>query len=239
MHPGSNVLSEQHVARDDRLLSDGRPTGKPEFAAEGAFVHLGALGEPRLLGVLRDDALKRFHVLEGTAHEQGIPDARAVIRKHPHPGATLGHRTNFGELAATEANRDGADGSNRDVARCVAECLHLFDDPSRVGDGRGVRHGVHGGKSANCRGLRPGQHSLAVLKTRLAQMSVEVDKAWEGHKSGGIDHRCLRIRESRAELGDHAVGDEDVGGGAVGQCCGANQDPGCHDSTSRSPDSKR
>ena len=68
-------LGEQHVARDDRLLGDRGPPGEAELGADDALVHLSALGEPRLLGVLGDDAAERAHVLERAAHEQRVVNA--------------------------------------------------------------------------------------------------------------------------------------------------------------------
>jgi hypothetical protein len=71
VQPAADVLGEQHVAGDDRLLGDGRPAGQAEPGADLALVHLGALGEPRLLGVLGDDAVERLHVLQRAAHQHG------------------------------------------------------------------------------------------------------------------------------------------------------------------------
>ena len=99
MQAAADVLGEQHVARDDRLLGDRRPAGQSQFARERALVHLGALGEAGLLGVLGDDAVERLHVLERPAHEQRIGDAEAVVAEHAHVRTRSGHRAQLGELA--------------------------------------------------------------------------------------------------------------------------------------------
>ncbi|CAA9276224.1 MAG: hypothetical protein AVDCRST_MAG52-3535, partial [uncultured Blastococcus sp.] len=54
MQAGTDVPGQQHVAGDDRLLRGGRPAGQPEPGRADALVHLGADGEPGLLGVLGD-----------------------------------------------------------------------------------------------------------------------------------------------------------------------------------------
>ena len=59
VQPGADVLGEQHVAGDDRLLGDRRPAGQAEPGRDVALVHLGALGQPGLLGVLGDRPRRR------------------------------------------------------------------------------------------------------------------------------------------------------------------------------------
>ena len=46
----------------------GQPV-RPSRPEQLALVHLGALGEPRLLGVLGDDAVERLDVLQRPAHQ--------------------------------------------------------------------------------------------------------------------------------------------------------------------------
>ena len=79
----AGVRGEQAVARDDRLLGGGRPAGQAEPAGDLTLVQLGAFGEPRLLGVLRDHPVERLHVLQGPAHQQRVGDAVAVVGEHP------------------------------------------------------------------------------------------------------------------------------------------------------------
>ena len=61
----------------------GQPA-RPSSALDGALVHLGALGEARLLRVLRDHAVEGLHVLERAAHEQGVVHALAVVGEDAH-----------------------------------------------------------------------------------------------------------------------------------------------------------
>ena len=151
---GADVLGEQHVAGDDRLLGDGGPAGETEFAGERALVHLGADREPRLLGVLGDDAVEGLDVLERAAHEQRVVHAVAVVGEHPHPRAGLGHGADLGEALTRQADGDGADRAHRHVAGRLPERLHLLDDAGGVLHGHRVGHREHRGEAAGCRGAR-------------------------------------------------------------------------------------
>ena len=113
--------------------TDG-PAGESEFGGQRPFVHLGAFGEPRLLGVLGDDAVERRDVFERPTHEQGVVHALAVVAEHPHGGARAGHRADLGEVLPRESDRHGTDGAHRHVAVLVAERGDLFDDSRGVGD---------------------------------------------------------------------------------------------------------
>ena len=66
----------------DSSATAGQPR-RPEHGGERALVHLRALGEPRLLRVLGDDAVERLDVLQRAAHEQRVVHARAVVGEHP------------------------------------------------------------------------------------------------------------------------------------------------------------
>ena len=105
VQPRADVGGEQAVAGDDRLLGDRRPAGQAEAAGELALVHLGALGEPRLLGVLGDDAVERLDVLQRPAHQHRVADALAVVGEDPDPGGGVGHRAELGEPLAARGRR--------------------------------------------------------------------------------------------------------------------------------------
>ena len=66
----------------DSSATAGQPP-RPSSRGDDALVHLGALGEPRLLGVLGDDAVEGLHVLQGAAHDHGVVDALAVVGEDP------------------------------------------------------------------------------------------------------------------------------------------------------------
>src|SRR5690606_33954253 len=78
VQPRPDGLGGQAVLGDDRFFGDGGPAGEPQAVGDHAFVHLGAFGEARFLGVLGDDAVERFDVFQGAAHELGVGDAHAV-----------------------------------------------------------------------------------------------------------------------------------------------------------------
>ena len=113
----ADVLGQQHVAGDDRLLGDRRPAGQAEPGGHLALVHLRALGEPRLLGVLGDDPVERLHVFQGAAHQPRVGDAVAVVGEDPHVRRRGGHRAQLGELLAGQADGDRADRLHVDQAR--------------------------------------------------------------------------------------------------------------------------
>src|SRR5690606_14596451 len=78
---GPDVLGEEDVTSDDRLLGDRGPATQADLRGDHALVRLGALRETRLLRVLRDDAVERLDVLERAAHEDRVVDALAVVRE--------------------------------------------------------------------------------------------------------------------------------------------------------------
>ena len=212
MQARSDVLREQDVAGDDRLLGDRRPAGETEFGRDAALVHLRALGEARVLRVLRDDAVERLHVLEGAAHDQRVPHAEAVVAEDAHAGAGVGHRAELGESLALLSDRDGADRLHGDVARGFAEGELLLDDSGGVGDGRGVGHREDGGVPAGGGGAGSGEDRLGCLVPGLAQVRVQVHQARQRDESVDVDHGGARTGQAGADLGDDAVVDHQVRG---------------------------
>ena len=214
VHAGADVRGEQHVAGDDRLLGDGGPAGQAELGGDDALVHLGALGEPGLLGVLGDDAVERLHVLQRAAHDHRVVDALAVVGEDPHPGGGVVHGAQLGELLALQADGDGADRLHVAVAGLPAEPPDLLDDAGGVGDREGVGHGVHGGVAAAGGGPGAGEHGLGVLAAGLAQVGVQVDEAGQQDPARrprrpsappALEARCRSRRWSRRRSGRPAA----------------------------------
>lgn len=205
MHPGVDVGREQYVAGDDRLLGDGGPAAETELGRDDALVHLGALGEAGLLGVLGDDTAERLHVLQGASHDHRVVDALAVVGEDLHSGGGVVHGSELGELLALQADGDGADGLHVAVAGLLAEPPDLLDDTRGVGDREGVGHGVNCGEAADGRGPGAGEHRLGVLAAGLAQVRVQVDEAGQQDLARGLDDggvaacraRCRPRRWSR------------------------------------------
>ena len=130
----------------------GQPVS-PSHAGQLALVHLRALGEPRLLRVLGDDAVERLDVLQRPAHQHGVGDALAVVGEHPDPGGGVGHRAELGEPLARQPDRDRADRVRRRTQPASpAEPPDLLDDAGGVRDRVGVGHRVHRGEAAERRG---------------------------------------------------------------------------------------
>ncbi len=212
------AASRQSRAMIASSATAGQP-GQPEAAGEIALVHLRALGQPRLLGVLGDDAVEGLDVLQRASHQHRVVHAVAVVGEHPDPGRGVGHGAELGELGALEPDGDRADRVDVAVAALPAEPPDLLDDAGGVGDRLGVRHRVDGGVAAHGRGLGAGQHRLGVLASGLAQVGVEVDQAGQRDQAGPVDDLGAVRRRVRGEVvadrGDHPVVQQQVGRGAV------------------------
>ncbi len=180
------AASRQSRAMIASSATAGQPRS-PSRPGELALVHLGVLGQPRLLGVLGDDAVERLDVLQRPAHQHRVGDALAVVGEDPHPGGRVGHRAELGEPLAAEADGDRADREDVAVPGLAAEPPDLLDDAGGVGDRVGVGHRVHGGEAAERGGARAGLDGLGVLAARLAQVGVQVDQAGQRDEPGGVD----------------------------------------------------
>ena len=211
----ADVLGQEHVAGDDRLLGDGGPAPQAELGGQGALVHLGALGEAGVLGVLGDDAVEGLDVLQGSAHEDGVGHALAVVGEDAHAGLGGRHGAHLGQVLALKALGDGAHGVDVDPAGLAAEAQDLLDDAGVVLHGVGVGHGEHGRVPADGGGAGSGEDGLGVLAAGLAQVGVDVDQARQSDEAGGVVAGGAGGRLGGgvgADRGDGAVDDEDVGG---------------------------
>ena len=202
----ADVGREQAVARDHGLLGDRRPAGEAEPPGELALVHLGALGEPRLLGVLGDHAVERLDVLQRPPHQDGVADAVAVVGEDPHPGGGVGHRAELGELLPGQPDGDRTDRVDVAVAALAPEPPDLLDDAGGVGDRIGVRHRVDGGEAAHGGRLGAGEHGLGILAAGLAQVGVQVDQARQHDQPGRVDDLVVATRPSRRRAGPGPAG---------------------------------
>ena len=180
------AASRQSRAMIASSATAGQPL-QPEPAGELALVHLGVLGEPRLLRVLGDDPVERLDVLQRPAHQHRVGDALAVVGEDPHPGGRVGHRTELGELLAGQADGDGTDREDVAVTGLAAEPPDLLHDAGGVGDRVGVGHRVHGGEPAERRGLGAGVDGLGVLAPRLTQVGVQVDQPGQQDRAAAVD----------------------------------------------------
>ena len=191
---GVDVGGEQAVARDDRLLRGGWPAGQAEPGGDLALVELRALGQPRLLSVLRDHAVERLDVLKRPPHQQRVGHAQAVVGEDPDAGGGVGHRAELGELLAVQADRDRADWPDVDVPGLVAEPPDLLHHAGRVGDRLGVGHRVHCRVPAERGGPGTGLDGLGILPAWLTQVRVQVNEAGQRDKAAGVEDRLLPVR---------------------------------------------
>ena len=220
----ADVLGEQAVAGDDRLLGDRGPAGQAESVRDAALVHLGALGQARFLGVLGDDAVEGLDVLQRAAHEQRVGDADAVVGEDPDTGGGVGHGADLGEPFAGQADGDRADRAHVAVSGLLAQAPDLLDHAGGVGDGVGVGHGVHGGVAAHRGGAGAGGDGLGVLTAGFAQVGVQVDQAGKGDQTGGVHDLCpVGGRQVGTDRGDLAVLEQQVDRVVTERACAADQ----------------
>ena len=212
MQPRADVLGQQHVAGDDRLLGGGRPAGEAERRRAVALVHLRADGQPRLLGVLGDDAVERLDVLQCPPHQRRVGDAVPVVGEDPHGRRRVGHGAELGQPLAAQADGHRPDRDDVDQAGLLAQPPHLLDDAGGVGDRVGVGHRVDGGEAAEGGGAAAGLDGLGVLAARLAQVGVQVDQPGQRDEPAGVDDLGAGRGQALADGGDAAVLHQQVGG---------------------------
>ena len=165
----------------------GQPAS-PSRAETLALVHLRADGQPRLLGVLGDDAVERLDVLQRPAHQRA---GRATQCPSSENTRTRAAESAIAPSSASRSPRqaDGhrADRDDVDQPGLAAQPPHLLDDAGGVGDRVGVGHRVHRGEPAERRGPAAGLDRLGVLAAGLAQVGVQVDQARQRDQPGGVD----------------------------------------------------
>ena len=238
------MTGEQDVAGDDCFLRHRGPAGQAEDAGQLALVHLGALGEPRLLRVLGNDAVEGLDVLQRPAHQHRVGDAHAVVGEHPHRRSRVGHRAELGQPFTAQPYRHGTNGPYVAVAGLSTEPPDLLDDAGGVGDGIGIGHCVDGRESAKRRGGGSGRDRLGVLPTGLAQVSVQVDEAGEDDQAVSVDPLGAQSSQP-AHIGDAAVPQVQIGCRPVGQrgsddeVVGHRAPPSPESSVGRAPASSR
>ena len=199
---GVDVLSQQNIASDDRLLCDGRPTGQAELRRHDALVHLGALGQSRLLRVLRNHAVEGTNVFECPAHQNRVENAHAVVGEHTDVGAGVCHRTEFREALASKALSYCADRANFSPAGLLPQLTYRLDNASGVCDRHRVCHRVDRNEAAGRGGLGSGLDGFGVFTARFTQVSVRVNQARKGDQALGIDDlRVFRCSDA-SSVGD-------------------------------------
>src|SRR5215469_8471233 len=213
----ADVRGQQAVPGDDRFLGDGGPARQPEEPGHLALVHLGGVGQPGLLGVLRNHAAERLDVLQCPTHQHRVRHAAAIVREDPDPGRRVRHGAELGKLTALKADRDRADRLYVAVARLPAEAPDLLDDACSVGDRVGIGHRVDGGEAAERGRLGAGPHGLSVLPARLAQVRVQVHEAGQRNQAGGVQDLRAGGAQAAPGLGDQSVRKDQVSDSAAHQ----------------------
>ncbi len=119
------------------------------------------------------------------------------------PAAGSGHQPQFRQLRTLQALADRTDWHYLSEAIASTEFGHVLGGLCRVGDRCGVRHGQDRRIAAPGGGRRAACHRFGVLAARLAEMTVQVDQAWQGDQPFGIE--SLDVRPGLGRIGQDAV----------------------------------
>ena len=112
------VGGEREVALDHHRLGHRGVGGKAELGGDGAFVHVAAARERRLLAVERERPAGDRRVLERAAHQAGGDDRHAVVGERDRAG--VGELAHLRQLVAVLAARDRCEEADGDLASCFA-----------------------------------------------------------------------------------------------------------------------
>ena len=190
VQPRADVRGEQHVAGDDRLLGDRRPAAQAEHAGQLALVHLGALGQPRLLRVLGDDAVEGLDVLQRAAHQHRVGRRTCRRRRRPAPGRpsrpSRRARRAARRASPTVTAPTGCT-STEPASRPSRQTCSTTPAVSATGSVLAIAWTAVKPPSAAARGA--GLDGLGVLAAGLAQVGVQVDQAGQRDQPVGVDDR--------------------------------------------------
>ena len=213
VQPRTHVGREQHVPGDDRLLRDRRPPRQPEDAGELALVHLGALGQARLLCVLGHHPVERLDVLQRTAHQNRVRDALSVVGEDAHPGGTVGHRAELGQALAARARP-----SPRRPGR-TSQCPYSL--PNRQTCSTTPAVSATGSVFAiACTAVNPPRAAACVPDSTVSASSRPGSRRWVcrstspgSRTSPSASMTCAPAAEAPTpQFGDPPVGDQQIGG---------------------------
>ncbi len=214
MQPTAGEPGERQVAGHDDLLGLRRDPREAQQGRGVTFVHLPALGEVGVLGVLEDDHAEGPGVLQGEPHHARGLDAVPVVGEDPDP--CLGHLADVGERLPLQPARDRPGRVHLAQAGLVGERPNLGDHGHVVGDRVGVRHGAQGGEPPSGGGSRSRLDGLLVFGSGLAEVGVEVHQA-RGHDEATCvdDLGPGRDGHPRVHRRHDPILDEHVGDGVV------------------------
>ena len=179
--------------------SAGRPAS-PSEAETRALVHVPALDERGVLGVVGDHHLDRERLRVRRARcaaAAAVGTAVAVVGEHPHAG--LDHLPHLGERLPRQPFRDRADREDVGQARRGRRGRGPRGrSPAWSATGIGVRHRRDGGVATDRGGPGSGLDRLLVLVARLSQVRVQVDEPRRERRGpGAVDHAPRRVGRLR------------------------------------------
>ena len=190
---GPDVRGQQAVAGDDRLLGDRGPAGQAEPAGHLALVHLRAVGEPRLLGVLGDHAAEGLDVLQGPAHQHRVVTRTGRRRRRPGPGppsrpSRPARRADCRPGPTVTAPTGWT--SQRPAWRPSRQICSTTPAVSATGSVLAIA--CTAVKPPSAAAAVPLCDGLGVLAARLAQVGVQVDQAGQRDQAVGVQPAAPR-----------------------------------------------
>ncbi|CAB4640255.1 unannotated protein [freshwater metagenome] len=172
-------------------------------------------------------------VFERPTHESVVLNATTVVGEDADTRCSeFGHRR---QRIAFAADRDRPRGTNIAQARSDSCIENLANDRNRIDGWFGVRHSDNCGVAAERRRPTASFNRFGFFATRLAQVSMDVDKPRSNHASGGIDGRGIVQTEfveieCSSDCSDCPVGSHrDIGNSFAGAVDNetAGDDPSC------------
>jgi hypothetical protein len=180
--------------------------------------------------VLRDNAVERTYVLQGTPHQSGVRHTAAVVGEDPDTGRGTGHQPELRQLRTLQALAHRTDRHNLNKTIPSAKFGYVFGGLRRIRDRCGVRHGQDRRVATPGGGGRAARHRFGVLAARLAEMGVQVDQAWQGDQTVGIE--SLGVRSGCRRVGQDTIPHQQVASAAAELVGARDQDVG-HPGVSR------
>jgi hypothetical protein len=170
----ARVLGEPHVSREQAVFGHARRAAQTEAGGHRALVHVRAVRERMILGMLEYGQVKVARVLEHAA--QDLARADAVVGITDGDGACLAERSHLGEQLASQTLGGGGDGRQPDGARLRGSRAEPLRDDGLIVDRIGVRSAAHVGKPPGGGSAQPGREVLFVFEARLAEVGSQIDE---------------------------------------------------------------
>ena len=211
MQASAGQLGQRNIPRHHRLLGHRRDAGQAQAAAHPPLGHHAARTQRMLLAVVADRQPQIAAVGQRQTHQRRIIHRIPVIAESD--AARRRQLLQIRQLLPRPPLADAPDGLHPHRRRRPA-LPHIVHHGGVVHRRVGVGHRADGGKAAPRRRRRPARNGLLVLKTRLPQMGMDINKTGANHHPIGADDRYIarrrRIAHPRADGNNAAVGQQNI-----------------------------